>query len=37
MRLRETADYRSDFSEGGALLVIEEAERRLRRAQKILD
>ena len=36
MRLRETADYRSDFSEEGALLVIEEAERLLRRAQEIL-
>jgi uncharacterized protein (UPF0332 family) len=36
MRLRETADYRSDFSEEGALLVIEEAERLLRRAEEIL-
>jgi uncharacterized protein (UPF0332 family) len=36
MRLRETADYRSDFSEDGALLVIERAERLLRRAEEIL-
>jgi uncharacterized protein (UPF0332 family) len=36
MRLRETADYRSDFSEDGALLVIERAEMLLRRAKEIL-
>jgi len=36
MRLKETADYRSDFSEEAALLVIEEAEGLLRRAQEIL-
>jgi uncharacterized protein (UPF0332 family) len=36
MRLRETADYRSDFSEGGALSVIERAEQLLERAEKIL-
>jgi len=36
MRLRETADYRSDFSEEGALLVIERAERLLKRAEEIL-
>jgi len=36
MRLRETADYRSDFSEEGALSVIEGAERLLRSAEEIL-
>ncbi len=36
MRLRETADYRSDFSEEGALLVIERAEELLKRAGEIL-
>jgi len=36
MRLRESADYRSDFSEGGALSVIEGAERLLGRAEEIL-
>ena len=36
MRLRETADYRSDFSEEGALHVIERAEILLRRAEEIL-
>jgi uncharacterized protein (UPF0332 family) len=36
MSLRETADYRSDFSEEGALLVIERAEMLLRRAKEIL-
>jgi hypothetical protein len=36
MRLRETADYRSDFSEEGALLVIERAEKLLRKAEEIL-
>lgn len=36
IRLRETADYRSDFSEEGALSVIEGAERLLRRAEEIL-
>lgn len=36
MRLRETADYRSDFSEEGALLVVERAERLIKRAEEIL-
>ena len=36
MRLRETADYRSDFSEEGARLVTEGAERFLRKAKDIL-
>lgn len=36
MRLRETADYRSDFSEESALLVIESAERMLDRAEVLL-
>jgi len=36
MRLRETADYRSDFSEEGALFVTERAESFLKRAEKIL-
>src|SRR4030043_230034 len=33
MRLRETADYGSDFSEDGAFLVIERADIFLRRAE----
>jgi len=37
MRLRETADYRSDFSAEGALFVTEIAERLLKRAEEILD
>lgn len=36
MRLRETADYRSDFSEVGALIVTERAESFLKRAAEIL-
>jgi uncharacterized protein (UPF0332 family) len=36
MKLRETADYRSDFSEDGALLVIERAGILLRKAEEIL-
>ena len=36
MKLRETADYRSDFSEDGALLVIERAGMLLRKAEEIL-
>jgi len=36
MRLRETADYRSDFSEEGALSVIEKAGQLLERAEEIL-
>jgi len=36
MKLRETADYRSDFSEEGALLVTKRAERLLRRAEEVL-
>lgn len=36
MSLRETADYRSDFSEEGARLVIESAERFLKRAVEAL-
>ena len=36
MRLRETADYRSDFSEEGARLVTESAERLLKRAEDVL-
>jgi hypothetical protein len=36
MRLRETADYRSDFSEEGATLVMERAEKLLKKAEEIL-
>jgi uncharacterized protein (UPF0332 family) len=36
MRFRENADYRSDFSEEGALSVIERAEQLLKRAEEIL-
>jgi len=36
MKLRETADYRSDFSEEGALLVTKRAKTLLRRAEEIL-
>jgi hypothetical protein len=36
MRLKESADYRSDFSEGGAHSVIERAEMLLKRAEDIL-
>ena len=36
MRLRETADYRSDFSEEGALSAIERAEKMLKKAEEIL-
>jgi len=36
MRLRETADYRSDFSEEGALSVIDRAEKMLKKAEEIL-
>jgi uncharacterized protein (UPF0332 family) len=36
MRLRETADYRSDFSEEGARLVIESTERFLKRTTEVL-
>jgi uncharacterized protein (UPF0332 family) len=36
MRLRETADYRSDFSEEGAHSVIERAAMLLKRAEEIL-
>lgn len=36
MRLRETADYRSDFSEEGALSAIDRAEKMLKKAEEIL-
>jgi uncharacterized protein (UPF0332 family) len=36
MSLRETADYRSDFSKEGARLVTESAERLLKKAIEIL-
>jgi len=37
MRLRESADYRSDFSEEGALLVVERAGQFLIKAARIRD
>jgi uncharacterized protein (UPF0332 family) len=37
MSLRETADYRSDFSEEGARLVTESAERLLKRTIEVLE
>lgn len=36
MRLRENADYRTEFSEDGALSVIHRAEQLLERAEEIL-
>jgi uncharacterized protein (UPF0332 family) len=36
MRLKEIADYRSDFSEEGAHSVIKRAEMLLKRAEEIL-
>jgi uncharacterized protein (UPF0332 family) len=37
MRLRESADYQSDFSEEGAFLAIEGGEQLLSKAREILD
>jgi len=36
MRLRENADYRSDFSKGGATLLVESAGRFLAKAKQVL-